>query len=160
MTGNTRRVGEAIFSEIQGEKDIKPLEEITGLACYDLIFIGFPVLRFGPPRCIRTFLWKYAKEKNIALFVTHASWYSPDLTPDIETWLSKCKAAATGSNLVGFFDCQGELSESSARLFLKSEFPEIRHFGSLRSMTIGHPNAVDLDNARIFARTVQEKMNK
>jgi len=159
QTGNTQKVGEAIFSEIHGEKEIKPLHEVSGLEGYDLIFIGFPILRFGPPRIIRTFLWKHAKEKNVALFVTHASWNSPELTTDLETWLSKCKAAATGSNLLGFFDCQGELAESPAELFLQSEFQEIRHFGSLRSLTVGHPNAEDIAHAKIFARKVLEKMN-
>lgn len=157
QTGNTLKVGEAIFSEIHGEKEIKPLHEVSGLEGYDLVFIGFPILRFGPPRAVRTFLWKHAKEKNVALFVTHASWNSPELTAALETWLSKCKTAAAGSNLLGFFDCQGELAESSAELFLQSEFPEIRNFGSLRSMTIGHPNAEDISNAKIFASTVLEK---
>lgn len=160
QTGNTLKIAEAIYSEIHGEKEIKPINEVQCLDGYDLIFVGFPILQYGPSRAVRTFLGKFARGKNIALFVTHASWNSPELTNHLETWLSKCKTAAAGSNLQGFFDCQGELAESAAELFLKSEYPEIRHFGSLRPGTIGHPDAEDIVNAKIFAKTVLEKMGK
>jgi len=158
QTGNTLKIAEAIFSEIHDEKELKPLNEVPDLDKYDLTFVGFPIIQFRPPRAVRTFLGKYTKGKKIAMFVTHASWNSPELASFLELWLSKCKAAAAGSKLEGFFDCQGELAETSAELFLQSEFPEIRHFGSLRSMTVGHPNKEDICNAKIFARAVLEKM--
>lgn len=41
QTGNTRKVAEAIFGEIQGEKEIKELSELDGLEGYDLSFVGF-----------------------------------------------------------------------------------------------------------------------
>jgi len=152
QTGNTRKVAEAIFEVIEANKEIKPLEEIQSLEGYDLTFIGFPVLQFGPPRRVRIFLEQNSKGKNVALFATHASWNSPELAPLLEAWLQKCKVPAAEANLVGFFDCQGELSESSASQFLKSDYPQLRHFGSLRPMTLGHPDPNDLENARLFAR--------
>ncbi len=43
QTGNTRRVAEAIYEEIEAEKEIKPLSEVESLEGYDLAFIGFPI---------------------------------------------------------------------------------------------------------------------
>ncbi|MEI6457257.1 MAG: flavodoxin family protein [bacterium] len=154
LTGNTLKVAEAIFDEIPEPKEIKPLDEIQSLEGFDLTFVGFPILQFGPPPPIRAFLENQGQSRNIALFVTHASWRSPELSPMLDSWLRKCKAAASGVTLLGFFDCQGELSEASAELLINSEIPQIRYFGSLRHMTIGHPDITDLENARQFARDI------
>ena len=39
VTGNTKKVAEAIFNEIEGEKEIKNLKEIKGIEGYDLAFL-------------------------------------------------------------------------------------------------------------------------
>ena len=151
QSGNTRKVAEAIFDGLPDDKTILSFADIQNLDGFDLIFFGFPMLQFGPPRKVKVFLEKHGKGKNLALFTTHASWNSPELSPLLEGWLQKCKAPAADSNLLGFFDCQGELSASSAEMFLKSDFPQLRHFGSLRPKTLGHPDTADLENARKFA---------
>ena len=44
-TGNTKIIADAIFKTVNGEKVIKPIEELLDneLEAYTLIFIGFPV---------------------------------------------------------------------------------------------------------------------
>ena len=42
-TGNTKKVAEVIYDEIQGEKEIKTIEEVESLNSYDLAFLGFPI---------------------------------------------------------------------------------------------------------------------
>jgi flavodoxin len=158
QTGNTRKVADAIFTEIAGEKELRPLQEVTSLDGYDLVFLGFPIIQFGPPRVIRNFLTKYAAGKKVALFVTHASWDSDELRPALELWLSKCRSAASGSEVLGFFDCRGTLSESSAKLFLMSDIPEVQYFGSLQAQTKGHPDEKDLQRAKEFTRMIIERL--
>jgi flavodoxin len=41
-TGNTKKIAEAIYSEIATEKEIKPVREVQNLEGYDLAFLGFP----------------------------------------------------------------------------------------------------------------------
>jgi len=159
-TGNTRKVAEAIFEEVPGPKEIKVLDEVKGLEGFDLSFVGFPILQFGPPPQIRTFIEKQAIGSNLAFFITHASWRSPELGIMLDSWLKKCRAAASDANLIGIFDCQGELSQASADLFLASGIPQIRYFGSLRPMTLGHPDTTDLENARKFAREIIRSFNQ
>lgn len=155
VTGNTKKVAEAIYGEIEGRKEIKPIEQVKDLEGYDLIFVGFPVMRFGPPDKIKTFLESNAKGKKVALFVTHAMWTKLEPLKGI---LMKCREAASCANVVGFFDCQGELSEPVAQSLLTSENPDMQKFGEMRSMTMGHPDAKDLENARAFTRDIMGKV--
>ncbi|MEX2751019.1 MAG: flavodoxin family protein [Candidatus Freyarchaeota archaeon] len=164
QTGNTKKIAEAIFGEIKGETELKKLDEVESLEGYDLAFIGFPINAFGPAAPAKKFLEKNAKGKNIALFVTHAA---PDNEEDFKRygldfkefqgWLARCREPAAGANLVGFFDCQGELSEQIANFLKKQEDPKLRTFGELREKTLGQPDASRIDRARIFARETLKK---
>lgn len=159
-TGNTQKVAEAIFGEISGEKEIRHLSEVNTLEGYDIVFIGFPIMQFGPPRKIRMFLRAHASGRKIALFITHASWEAPDQSAALASWLQKCKAAAEGARLAGFFHCRGELSATSAARFLESEIPEVRMFGTLQPATVGHPDIVELEAARNFARRIMTEASR
>jgi flavodoxin len=164
-TGNTLKVARAIYGEIEGEKALVPLAELESLDGYDLIFFGFPIMQFGVPRKVRSFLKAHAAGRKVALFVTHASWEAPGQTEMLAGWLEKCKTAAEGARLAGFFHCRGELSADAAARFMESDIPEIRHFGSMQPATVGHPDAVELEEAGAFARRVvseltSEQVNK
>ena len=56
QSGNTRKVAEAIYGEIPGEKELKELSEVESLEGYDLAFVGFPIIAFGPEKSAREFL--------------------------------------------------------------------------------------------------------
>ena len=73
QTGNTKKVAETIFQEIQVEKEIKELDDIDTLEGYDLTFVGFPIISFGVPKKAQKFFEKHAKGKKVALFITHGS---------------------------------------------------------------------------------------
>jgi flavodoxin len=151
QTGKTRMVAEAIYDEIGGDKEIKPLEEVESLDPYDLCFIGFPIIAFGPAQQAREFMEKHAGGKRIALFVTHAA---PEGEAGLEEWLARCREAAAGAELLGMFDCMGELSEQIAEFLLKSDDAMMRSFGERRPETLGQPDETRLQRARDFARPV------
>jgi flavodoxin len=108
-TGNTKKVAEAIYGEITSEKEIRRIEDVQDIGIYDLSFLGFPTRQFGPDKKTKEFLEKQCKEgRKVALFVTHCA---PEDVPEVQEWMAKFKQAAAGANLVGFFDCQGELAK-------------------------------------------------
>jgi flavodoxin len=154
QTGNTRKVAEAIFQEVQDEKEIKELSELDSLEGYDLAFVGFPIHGFGAPEEAKSFLEKQCKGKDVALFVTHGA---PEDLEDLREWLAKCKEAAAGVNLIGMFDCQGELAQGVIDMLLKSPDPKLRYFGEMGPTTRGQPDAARLERAREFAREIMEK---
>lgn len=154
LTGNTKKVAEAISEEIQDEKEIKELSEIENFEGYDIAFVGFPIHSFGPPENVKDLLEKQAKNKNIALFITHAMPKSMEM---LEGILGKCKDPACEANLLGTFDCQGELYENLAQKLLNHPDPKMQKFGAMREMTIGHPDANEIESARLFAKEIMEK---
>ena len=154
QTGNTKRVAEAIFQEIKGKKEIKPMSEVNSLDGYALAFIGFPIQGGQPAGEAQGFLQQHSKGKSIALFVTHAS---PEDYPGIKECLNKCKRAAVGANLRGIFGCQGELSQTIADFMLNSGDPGLVEAAKKRSLTVGQPDAARLKRARNFAREIIKK---
>lgn len=146
LTGNTKKVAEAIFDEIQEEKEIKELGEVQTLKGYDLAFVGFPIHREGPPDNVKSFLERHAKDKKLALFITHAMPPGLEMLEDV---LTKCKDLAAEADLLGTFDCQGEQ-------LLKSPDPNMQKFGTMRALN--HPDDTDIENAKVFASDIMEKM--
>jgi menaquinone-dependent protoporphyrinogen IX oxidase len=157
QTGNTKKIAEAIFSALPGDKTIKPFDEVDTFKGFDLTFIGFPVMQFGAPLVAKKFISAHAPDKKIALFVTHAM---PSLSENpqqkamLEKELEKCRAACSKSNLVGLFHCQGELSEKTADELIASNIPMLMEFAGMRPQTIGHPDAEEHKQAQSFARRV------
>ncbi len=155
QTGQTKKVADAIFESIEGEKEMKELGEVESLEGYDLAFIGFPIIAFGPAKEGKDFLEQKAAGKKVALFITHAA---PEDQEGVGEWLDKCKAAAASAELVGFFDCQGELSQAIADALLKSDNPMMQSFGERRPETIGQPDDTRLQRARDFAKEIVSKL--
>ena len=153
QTGNTRKVAEAIFEEIRTDKDIKALDELDGLQGYDLAFVGFPIQIYGPAQPAKAFLEEHAAGKDIVLFVTHAS---PEDDKLLLQWLDACRAAAVGGNVVGLFNCRGELSEKVADMMKSSGDPDLIAWAEERPETLGQPDAKRLERARTFAREIMK----
>jgi len=156
-TGNTRRVAEAIFEALPGEKELVPLDQVQSLDGFDLTVIGFPVLRFSPPPDVREFIARHTAGRKIALFITHAMpshSEDPVLSSLLEKVLGKCRQACEKSEFAGLFHCQGELSVSAVNEFKTSQSPLLARFAEMRPLTLGHPDQVELCMAKEFALKV------
>jgi len=149
LTGNTRKVAESIFEVIEQRKEINEMSQVTTLDDYDLVFLGFPIMGFGPSPEVTSFLANQAAGKNVALFITHAS---PEDSGPLQDWLQKCKTSAGNANLKGMFHCQGELSEQIADFMLKSGDANLAEWAKDRPSTIGQPDAARLQRARDWAK--------
>jgi len=163
QTGNTKKIAKAIYDTISGEKEIKTLKEVESLDDYDCTFIGFPVQNDKPHPNGTKFMKKKAVGKKIALFVTHATAQGlpKEYIPEglVEKTLTNCKNSAARSELVGFYECQGELSENVANWLLGMDDPILQGFGKIRSLTIGHPDETEVANARKFTTEIMEKIS-
>ena len=72
-TGNTKKVADAIFETLEGDRTIQSLDEVPSLEGYELIFIGFPVHSHSVPIRVEEFIKKLPAGKKVALFSTHGS---------------------------------------------------------------------------------------
>ena len=147
VTGNTKKIAEAIYDELPDNKEIKPIDEVDTID-HDFAFIGFPINAGKPLKDASDFIKEKASGKKVAIFVTHST---PMDAPPLEPMLNACKEVTVGSEMVGFFDCQGEFPESLAKLN--------EQFKKARETTMGLPNESDLQKAREFAKTVVNKLS-
>ncbi|WMW21167.1 flavodoxin family protein [Methanolobus mangrovi] len=155
QTGNTQKIAEAIYGELEGEKEIKPIGEVTDLEGYDLAFIGFPVLQFDVPPKVKSFLSEKTSGKNVAIFMTHAV---PEGFEAIHSWTGSASQAAEGANILGTFDCQGELAQPVIDMLLKADDPQMKAFGEMGPSTKGQPDASRVQKAKEFAKEIQAKL--
>jgi flavodoxin len=154
-TGNTRKIADAIHGEITAEKEIRPISEVVDLGPYDLSFLGFPTHGYGPDKKTRATLEKLCKGgKKVALFVTHAA---PEDEPEVSEYMAKFRQAAAGSEIVGTFDCQGQLA-SGVKFIMKISPNKKLRSDAKRDNSKGQPDATRLERARAFARDTMARV--
>jgi len=153
-TGNTKKVAEAIFEALDCEKEIMPVEQVADISGYDLSFLGFPVQRFGPdPKTVRLLQQHCQPGRDVALFITHAA---PEDEAQLPEWLAGFRTAAARANIVGIFDCQGQLSKGTKRIMSILPMRGLRQMAK-RDNSQGQPDATRLARARAFARETVAK---
>jgi len=153
-TGNTKKVAEAIYGEISADKEIKPIRDVQDIGGYDLAFLGFPTHGYGPDKkTVKIIESHCTKGRKVALFVTHAA---PEDEPEVPEWMAKFKQAAAGAELVGFFDCQGQLS-GGAKFIMKLMSKKTRE-DARKDSSLGQPDQTRLDRARAFARETMSRL--
>lgn len=153
-TGNTKKIAEAIHGEIAAEKEIRPVAEVENLGQYDLSFLGFPTHGYGPDKKTKALLQNLCRGgSKVALFVTHAA---PEDEPEVADIMAKFKQAAAGADLVGAFDCQGQLAKGVKFIMKISPNKKLRS-DAKRDNSQGQPDQTRVERAREFAR---ETMNR
>ena len=157
QTGNTERIARSIYQCIPVEKDLRKLSEVDCADQYNLVFLGFPIYNFEPPVHVKEFIKKHLDGKDIALFITMALTSVPvndQITQLYKLTIGNCRACAQNSNILGVFDCPGELSEKTADALIKSPDPQLRSFGMLRHFSVGFPNEKNITDAAVFAKSI------
>lgn len=155
LTGNTRKIAEAIFQAIHCEKKLAVFGEISDVSPFDIIFVGFPIHGFGQPATAAVnFLREYCPGKKVALFITHAA---PEASPYVPPWLEACKMAAEAAHLVGIGDFQGQIALEKVDEALQKNDPALLEMiKNVVHSSLGQPDAERLQRARLFAATIMD----
>jgi flavodoxin len=152
LTGNTKRIAEEIFSELEGSKGIQPIENVKleDIEASDLVFIGFPVHSHSLPFKAETFLKQIPDGKKIALFSTHGSLSGSHLSREA---LEYAIVLTSRTEVLGTYSCRGKVSYKAMEILSKS--PEHMAWAEMAPTANNHPDEDDLEDARVFARHVQ-----
>jgi len=148
-TGNTKKVADAIFETLGGDKTIKTLDEAQNFDEYDLIFIGFPVHSHSVPFKTEELIKRIPPGKKIALFSTHGSLTGSRLSREA---LEHASILATSSKILGTFTCRGKVSLQALEVLSKS--PEHKAWVEMAASAQTHPDEHDLEDARSFAKWI------
>ena len=149
QTGNTKKIAEAIFEGLEGDKTIKPMDEVQEIEDYSLIFIGFPVHSHSVPYKIESFLQKIPQGEKIALFSTHGSLPGGHLAREA---LEHAAVIASKAKVLGTFSCRGKVSMDTLEILSKS--PEHKAWAEMAASSQTHPDEGDLEDAKSFAKWV------
>lgn len=162
-TGNTRKVGQAIFDALPEHKTFLSVEEAEGESFfYDLVFAGFWAYRKSADQASRYFLSRM-QCANAALYATAGAY--PDSEHARLCLIHGTALLPSGTNLWGSFICQGRVDPASAAR-TAARYP----MGHPHSMTperrkrledaSSHPDEADLERARQFALAVVAGMKQ
>lgn len=155
-TNNTKIIAEAIYGEIEFKKEIRNMDELDNLDGYELVFLGFPIENYGPPQKVREFLKKHSVNKKIALFITHGS---PEFSDYLSPWLEESKKCLDGSTeLLGLFNCQGDVAQFVIDSMSKSDNPTLRYFAQESAKIKGQPDETRIKKAKDFANEILNKV--
>jgi flavodoxin len=149
QTGNTKRIAEAIFESLEGDKTIEPMDEVQEIEGYSLIFIGFPVHSHSVPVKTEGFLRNIPEGKKIALFSTHGSLPGGRLATEA---LEHAAVIASKAKVMGTFSCRGKVSMVALEVLSKS--PEHKAWAEMAPSSQTHPDEGDLEDARSFAKQI------
>jgi flavodoxin len=149
-TGNTRALAEAIFNALDGEKDIQPIDQVASFDAYDFVFIGFPVQMHSVPYPVEQFIKTIPPRKKIAFFCTHGSLPGHRLSREA---IEYAVVLAPQAKVLGTFCTRGRLSIQALDTLGKS--PEHQEWTEMGASAGTHPDAGDLEEARIFARQMK-----
>jgi flavodoxin len=149
-TGNTRQVAQAIYDALDGEKEILPIDQVASLDPYDFVFIGFPVQMHSLPFPVEQFIKTIPARKKIAFFCTHGSLPGHRLSREA---IEYAVVLAPQAKVLGTFSSRGRLSLQALDHLNKS--PEHQEWTEMSASAGTHPDATDLDEARVFARQMK-----
>jgi flavodoxin len=147
LSGNTKKIADAIFEVLPNPKAIKPLSEVPSLDEYDLVFVGFPVQSHSVPYKVEKFLQSIPKGKKIALFSTHGSVTGSRLSREA---IEHAVVITSQAKLISTFSCRGKVSPQALEVLSRS--PEHEAWTDMAASADTHPNEHDLADARAFAR--------
>jgi flavodoxin len=107
QSGNTKKLADAVFESIAGQKEIYPVAEAPDPIDYDLIAVGFWLQAGKPDPKTMEYLPKIGNGKKLFLFATHGAMSD---SAHANNALNIAKGLAPGAEIVRTFSCQGEVN--------------------------------------------------
>ncbi len=79
--------------------------------------------------------------------------------PELAPWLDACREAAAGCEVVGVFNCQGQVPASTRQSWMiDTGVPMLVRFGQMAAVADGQPGEAALRRAGDFARQTVARM--
>lgn len=141
QSGNTLKLAKAIYDNIEGEKDIFPIDEAPSFGVnYDLVAIGFWLQAGKPDPKTIDFLGKCNQEAKVFLFATHGAAKGSD---HAAAAMDYAAGLVNGAEIIGSFSCQGEVNPKVLEKIKQKDTPPpwIKDADS----AVGHPDDADIE---------------
>ncbi len=148
QSGHTKKLAEAVYESLPEEKEITPVEEAPDPKGYDFVAVGF-WFKAGNPDPKSTEYLKKVRGTKLFLFATHGAAVGSD---HVKKALETAKSLAQGANIVGSFDCQGEVN---ANLLEKVKArPNPPEWIGDADSAVGHPDGNDIKALKEVVKSI------
>ena len=138
QSGNTKKLAEAVYEALPGEKGIYPVEEAPDPNGYDLVAVGF-WFKAGNPEPKSAEYLKRIQGARLFLFATQGA---ANGSEHVKKGMEAAKSLAKGAEIVGTFDCQGAVNPGLLeKVKARPNPPE--WIGDADG-AVGHPDEADL----------------
>jgi flavodoxin len=152
-TGNTRKVAEAIQDALDGKSvSLVPIEEAQEKDGYALILCGFPVHAHSVPLPVQNYIKNLKAGQKLALFSTHGSLRDGRMPKEA---IENAIGIAKDAKILGSFTCRGQVESEIIDALMNK--PEHMAWATEATSANGHPDKIDLDDARSFALDMAKK---
>ncbi len=164
ITGNTRRVAEAIHTALPPEVALYLADQAPDPACFDLLLIGFWVDKGQADASMRAYLERIANRK-VAFFFTLGD-YPEGAQASALAARTEALLLGNGNQVLGHFRCQGKVDPELVIRMMNMLPPDHPHAQmtperqARLTEAARHPNEEDFDKARAFAGTVWRQAGK
>jgi flavodoxin len=140
VTGNTKKLAEAVYEALPNDKEIFELGESPDLAGYDLVAVGFWFKSGKPNPETMEYLPKLGG-KSAFIFATHGA---PAEYDHVTQGMEEARGAAGGAKILGSFSCMGTVNPKV--LEKVRSMPEEKRpvWISRAEEAAGHPNDGDI----------------
>ncbi|MBW2654566.1 MAG: flavodoxin family protein [Deltaproteobacteria bacterium] len=143
QTENTKKLADTIYENLEGEKDIFPIDKAPSSEGYDLIAIGFWLMAGKPDPKSSEYLEKIGKGARLFLFATHGASSSSD---HVENAINHARGLTNEVEIAGVFTCQGEVNPKVLEKVKQKPEPPV-WIGDA-DQAVGHPNEEDLSTLK------------
>jgi len=142
QSGNTKKLAEALFEALTGEKEIYPIDEAPEPDGYDFIALGFWLMAGKPDPKSAKYLEKIGTAK-LFLFATHGAGKGSDHAKNA---MAQAKNLAPGATIVGLYECQGEVNPKILEK-VKAKPEPLPWIGDADD-AVGHPDESDINELK------------
>jgi len=106
QTGNTKKLAEAVYDVLPGQKEIYTITEAPDPSGYDWVALGFWFKAEKPDPNSLEYLPRLSG-KSLFLFATHGA---PQEYDHVTNGMKQAEILAQGARIIGTFSCQGEVN--------------------------------------------------
>jgi len=139
--GNTKKLAEAAFLRLSGDKDIFPVAQAPDPGDYDVAVIAFWFMGGQPDADSQEYLKKCSGTTKVFLLGCHGAAPGSD---HAKMGMNKAMELASGAKIIGWYDCQGEVPQQVLEN-AANQSPQPAWLQEAYSAK-GHPNNDDIYN--------------
>ena len=162
LTGNTKKVGEAIAEVLAPNCDVHKVEDNPDYTGYDLVVVGYWVDKGTADAKASKYL-KSIKNSKVGVFATLGA--EPDSPHAVSSLQNGIDMLDSSNEVVGKFICQGKIDPKLLE-FMKKQFGTSGSFHAVDEKRLErhrkastHPDEQDLANAKAVFAQVKAQLN-